>query len=105
MAGLIAWRVPQVLGVGYGYVGDALNNKMTLELMALLVVFKLVAVTTSYASGNAGGIFGPSLFIGAMLGGTLGSVVHHLWPATRPPRERMRLWAWAPSSQAFCARR
>jgi CIC family chloride channel protein len=81
VAGLIAWRVPQVLGVGYGYVGDALNNKMALELMAMLVVFKLVAVTTSYASGNAGGIFGPSLFIGAMLGGTLGSIAHHLWPA------------------------
>jgi CIC family chloride channel protein len=70
-----------VLGVGYGYVGDALNNKMALELMAVLIVLKLVAVTTSYASGNAGGIFGPSLFIGAMLGGSLGSVVHHFWPA------------------------
>jgi CIC family chloride channel protein len=80
-AGLIAWRLPQVLGVGYGYVGDALNGKMALQLMALLVVFKLLAVTTSYASGNAGGIFGPSLFIGAMLGGTIGSVAHHLLPA------------------------
>ena len=80
VAGLIAWRVPQVLGVGYGYVGDALNNNMALKLMALLVVFKLVAVTTSYASGNAGGIFGPALFIGAMLGGTVGSVAHHFWP-------------------------
>lgn len=81
VAGLIAWRVPQVLGVGYGYVGDALNNKMALELMAMLIVFKLLAVTTSYASGNAGGIFGPSLFIGAMLGGSLGGVAHHFWPA------------------------
>jgi chloride channel protein, CIC family len=80
VAGLIAWHVPQVLGVGYGYVGDALNNKMALALMAMLVVLKLVAVTTSYASGNAGGIFGPSLFIGAMVGGSLGSVVHHFWP-------------------------
>lgn len=81
VAGLIAWRLPQVLGVGYGYVGDALNGKMAFELMALLVVFKLVAVTTSYASGSAGGIFGPSLFIGAMLGGTVGSVAHHFLPA------------------------
>jgi CIC family chloride channel protein len=80
-AGLIAWRLPQVLGVGYGYVGDALNAKMGFQLMALLVVFKLVAVTTSYASGSAGGIFGPSLFIGAMLGGAVGSVAHHLLPA------------------------
>jgi len=81
LTGLLAWRVPQVLGVGYGYVGDALNGRMALELMAVLAVFKLVAVTTSYGSGNAGGIFGPSLFIGAMLGGTLGSVAHHFLPA------------------------
>jgi CIC family chloride channel protein len=81
VTGLLAWRVPQILGVGYGYVGDALNGRMAFELMAVLVVFKLVAVTTSYGSGNAGGIFGPSLFIGAMVGGTLGSVAHHLLPA------------------------
>jgi len=80
LTGLIAWRLPQVLGVGYGYVGDALNGRMSMHLMALLVVFKLLAVTTSYASGNAGGIFGPSLFIGAMLGGTVGSLAHHLMP-------------------------
>jgi chloride channel protein, CIC family len=80
LTGLIAWRLPQVLGVGYGYVGDALNGRMAMHLMALLVIFKLLAVTTSYASGNAGGIFGPSLFIGAMLGGTVGSVAHHLLP-------------------------
>ena len=49
--------------------------------MLLLVVLKLLAVTTSYASGNAGGIFGPSLFIGAMLGGAVGTVAHHLFPA------------------------
>jgi CIC family chloride channel protein len=79
-SGLIAWRLPQVLGVGYGYVGDALNGRMALRLMALLVVFKLIAVTTSYASGNAGGIFGPSLFIGAMLGGALGGLAHHYLP-------------------------
>jgi CIC family chloride channel protein len=45
------------------------------------VVLKLLAVTTSYASGNAGGIFGPALFLGAMLGGAVGTVVHHLLPA------------------------
>ena len=80
VAGLMGWFVPQVLGVGYGYVGDALNGRMALRLMALLVVLKLVATTTSYSSGNAGGIFGPSLFIGAMLGGSVGSIAHGLWP-------------------------
>jgi chloride channel protein, CIC family len=78
--GLMGWFVPQVLGVGYLYVGSALNSTMPLKLMALLVVLKLFAVTTSYASGNAGGIFGPSLFLGAMLGGAIGSVAHHFLP-------------------------
>lgn len=79
--GLMALLVPQVLGVGYGYVGDVLNGRMAFKLMVLLVVLKLLAVTTSYASGNAGGIFGPSLFIGAMLGGAVGTVAHALLPA------------------------
>ena len=81
LVGLLGWFVPQVLGVGYGYVGDALNGNMALKLMALLVVLKLLTVTVSYASGNAGGIFGPALFIGAMLGGTVGTVAHHVLPA------------------------
>jgi len=81
LVGLVGWFVPQVLGVGYGYVGDALNGNMAFKMMLLQVVLKLFTVTTSYASGNAGGIFGPALFIGAMLGGTVGTVAHHLFPA------------------------
>jgi len=81
LVGGIGWFVPQVLGVGYGYVGDALNGNMAFKMMLLLVVLKLITVTTSYASGNAGGIFGPALFIGAMLGGTVGTLAHHLFPA------------------------
>jgi chloride channel protein, CIC family len=81
LVGLMGWFVPQVLGVGYGYVGDVLNGNMALNLMLLLLVLKLLAVTTSYSSGNAGGIFGPSLFIGAMLGGVIGTVAHRLLPA------------------------
>jgi CIC family chloride channel protein len=78
--GLMGWFVPQVLGVGYTYVGTALNGSMALKLMLLLVVLKLLSVTVSYASGNAGGIFGPSLFLGAMLGGAIGTVAHRLLP-------------------------
>jgi CIC family chloride channel protein len=81
MVGLMGWFVPQVLGVGYGYVGDVLNGNMALNLMFLLLVLKLLAVTTSYSSGNAGGIFGPSLFIGATLGGVVGTAAHRLLPA------------------------
>jgi CIC family chloride channel protein len=78
--GLMGWFVPQVLGVGYTYVGNALNGTMALKLMLLLVVLKLLGITVSYASGNAGGIFGPALFLGAMLGGAIGTVAHNLLP-------------------------
>ena len=81
LVGVVGWFVPQVLGVGYTYVGSALNVTMPLKLMALLLVLKLITVTTSYASGNAGGIFGPSLFIGAMLGGCVGTLAHGIVPA------------------------
>jgi CIC family chloride channel protein len=80
LVGVMGWFVPQVLGVGYEHVGAVLNGGMALRLMILLLVLKLFAVTTSYASGNAGGIFGPSLFLGAMLGGAIGTVAHNLFP-------------------------
>jgi CIC family chloride channel protein len=78
--GVMACFVPQILGVGYKYVGDVLNGGMALKLMILLLVLKLFSVTISYASGNAGGIFGPSLFLGAMLGGIVGTIAHQFAP-------------------------
>ncbi len=81
LVGLIALFVPQVLGVGYSIVGQALNNSLAVRLMLLLIVLKLIAVAVSFASGNAGGIFGPALFMGAMTGGLVGTVAHHFFPA------------------------
>jgi CIC family chloride channel protein len=78
--GIMGWFVPQILGVGYSYVGQVLNGGMAIRLMVLLLVLKLFAVVISYASGNAGGIFGPALFLGAMLGGTIGGVAHSYFP-------------------------
>jgi len=82
LVGIMGWFVPQVLGVGYQHVGSALNGGMAMELMVLLLVLKFFAVTVSYASGNAGGIFGPSLFLGAMLGGVVGTVAQHFLPGS-----------------------
>src|SRR5258708_394521 len=78
--GIMGWFVPQILGVGYSYVGQVLNGGMVLRLMVLLLVLKFFAVIISYASGNAGGIFGPALFLGAMLGGAVGTVAHNVFP-------------------------
>jgi tetratricopeptide (TPR) repeat protein len=80
VVGILGWFVPGALGVGYGYVSQALNGQMALGMMALLVILKLIATTTCYSSGNAGGIFGPSLFIGAMLGGATGGAAHIFLP-------------------------
>jgi CIC family chloride channel protein len=81
LVGVMGYFVPEVLGVGYNYVGKALNGDIALHLMIIFGVLKLVASASCYASGNAGGIFGPALFIGAMIGGAVGGVAHTLLPA------------------------
>jgi len=79
--GLIGCFVPEVLGVGYNYVEKVLNGDIVLKVVVLLAVLKIVATAVCYASGNAGGIFGPALFIGAMMGAAVGGVAHSLFPA------------------------
>lgn len=79
--GLIGWFLPEVLGVGYDYVERVLGGDLAVKTIAMLAVLKIVATATCYSSGNAGGIFGPSLFIGAMIGGSVGGTAHHLFPA------------------------
>jgi CIC family chloride channel protein len=76
---------PQVMGVGYEYVDQALNGGLVFRTLAVLCLLKIVATVVSYASGNAGGIFAPSLYIGAMAGGAVGTVVR--WWAPFPTGE------------------
>jgi CIC family chloride channel protein len=80
VVGLLGWWKPEVLGVGYDYVERVLDGDLAMKAIAILAVLKIVATATAYASGNAGGIFGPSLFIGAMIGGTVGSLAHRFAP-------------------------
>ncbi len=78
--GIVLVFVPQVMGVGYEYVDQALNGGMLLRTMLLLCAVKLAGTVISYASGNAGGIFAPSLYLGAMAGGVVGMLVHQFAP-------------------------
>lgn len=80
LVGVLGLFVPTVLGVGYNFVDMALNGQFAIQLMAMLVLLKGVSTATCYASGNAGGVLGPSLFIGAMMGGAVGGVAHMLLP-------------------------
>jgi CIC family chloride channel protein len=82
VAGLLGFFVPQVLGVGYDQVERVLNGDVILKAVLVLAVLKIIATATAYASGNAGGIFGPSLFIGAMVGASVGGVAHMIFPAS-----------------------
>ncbi|HEX6323104.1 MAG TPA: chloride channel protein [Vicinamibacterales bacterium] len=78
--GAILIAVPQVMGVGYEYVDQALSGGLALRVLVLLCLMKLVATLISYASGNAGGVFAPSLFIGAMAGAAVGTLVNQYAP-------------------------
>lgn len=78
--GAVLIVVPQVMGVGYEFVDQALNGGLLLHALILLCLVKLAATVVSYTSGNAGGIFAPSLYIGAMAGGAVGTIVHRLAP-------------------------
>jgi CIC family chloride channel protein len=80
LIGAILLGFPQVMGVGYEYVDQALNGGLVLKTLVLLCAAKIVATLVSYSSGNAGGIFAPSLYIGAMAGGAVGLVVHQFAP-------------------------
>jgi CIC family chloride channel protein len=78
--GLLLAVVPDVAGVGYDVVDEALNGWLPLRMLIVLCLAKMVATIVSYSSGNAGGIFAPSLFLGAMLGGGVGLVAQRLAP-------------------------
>jgi chloride channel protein, CIC family len=80
--GIFGYFVPQVLGVGYDQVERVLNGDVVLKVVIMLAVLKIICTSVAYASGNAGGIFGPSLFIGSMVGASVGAVAHLLFPGS-----------------------
>jgi CIC family chloride channel protein len=72
---------PEVLGVGYGGIDLALGQQLAWYLLLLLIVVKIMATSITIGSGGSGGIFAPSLFLGAMAGGFFGAVVNIWFPA------------------------
>lgn len=74
LTGLIAVALPQVIGGGYGWMQMAIDGRLALGTLAVLVVAKLVAMSLTVGSGGSGGVFAPTLYIGAMLGGVVALV-------------------------------
>lgn len=86
MLGGLALVFPEILGVGYPAMDLALAEELTWWILLLLVGVKILATSITIGSGGSGGIFAPSLFLGAMAGGFFGWVVHVLFPTvTAPP--------------------
>jgi CIC family chloride channel protein len=82
----VSWTgSPQVYNVGYGIIEQALSSEMTLAVLATLVVLKLLATSLTLGSGGSGGIFAPSLFMGAMLGGAFEMTASRLFPDLLAP--------------------
>ncbi len=80
LIGLIALGIPHIYGVGYEAMNLALHGEMVWYLLFLLIFAKLIATSITLGSGGSGGIFAPSLFIGAMSGGFFGTLVHQFLP-------------------------
>lgn len=80
LVGIIALFYPHIMGVGYDTIRVLFEGQLTLQVMVLLVFLKIIATSVTIGSGGSGGIFAPSLFIGAMLGGAFGAVVNRLFP-------------------------
>jgi CIC family chloride channel protein len=81
LIGIIAvLGAPQVMGAGYEYIDEAMHGQFTWQFLALLAGLKIVATLLSFVSGTPGGMFAPTLFIGAMLGAAVGGAEHWLLP-------------------------
>jgi CIC family chloride channel protein len=72
--------LPQVMGAGYEVMDAAMHAQFVWQMLLLLALFKIIATTLSFSSGTPGGMFAPTLFVGAMLGAAVGSFEHHFFP-------------------------
>jgi CIC family chloride channel protein len=83
--GVIGIFYPQIMGHGYETINEALRGEIFYGLMILLVFLKMVVTSLTLGSGGAGGMFGPALYIGVMIGGGFGGIVNHFFPAISAP--------------------
>ncbi|MEJ2745134.1 MAG: chloride channel protein, partial [bacterium] len=75
----------RILGVGYETINLALQGELPVRLLLLFLFAKFLATCLTLGSGGSGGIFAPALFMGAMLGGTFGTILHGIFPNTTAP--------------------
>lgn len=82
VVGMIGLFLPHVYGVGYDTMNAALHGELEVAVMVAILLAKLVATSATLTSGGSGGIFAPSLFMGAIIGGVFGSILWGVMPNT-----------------------
>jgi CIC family chloride channel protein len=80
LVGVIGIRVPEVFGAGYGTIDSALHDRYLWQSLLLLAALKMLTTSICFAVGTPGGLFAPTFFIGAMIGGGFGGLAHEFWP-------------------------
>lgn len=80
LVGAIGVFLPNVFGVGYSSISMALTQSLPVTTLGILLLAKILATSITIGSGGSGGVFAPSLFLGAMTGGFLGSFIHQWFP-------------------------
>jgi chloride channel protein, CIC family len=90
LVGLIALKYPQVLGVGYGWIQEAMDGRIAIGLMLIVALLKIVATGLTIGSGGSGGVFAPAHVIGGLAGGAMGLAL-----------QRGLGTAWVPSPEAY----
>ena len=80
LVGAIGIWLPQVFGGGYSTIIAALTGSLPVTVLGILILAKMLATSLTLASGGSGGVFAPSLFLGAMTGGFLGTFIHQWFP-------------------------
>ncbi len=82
LMGVLIFYVPHVYGVGYDAITQVLKGEMIWYMLLLLLPVKMFATSITLAAGGSGGVFAPSLFLGAVFGGLFGTIMHALFPET-----------------------
>lgn len=80
LIGVLGVWLPQVMGSGYHIIDQVINEQYAWRVLILLAVFKILSTTVSFVSGTPGGMFAPTLFIGATVGGAVGAIERHFFP-------------------------
>jgi CIC family chloride channel protein len=84
LVGVVCFADPRLLTTGYGWVQETINDHLAVGLILWLAIAKIILTSITIGSGGSGGVFGPSMVIGGLLGGAFGTFCHQWIPTVQP---------------------